>query len=166
MMMYGTDLYRRLTAETGVDVSWHEVGSLRLASTPARFEELQRQAGWARTFGLPLELLTTEEAHRALPADGPRRRPGRRLPADRWLAGPVEPGPGHGRGAKGSRRPDPTEHRVTGIDVQRGPRRGVTTDRATFSTEIVVNAGGIFAPEIGRLAGVTCRSSRWPTSTC
>jgi 4-methylaminobutanoate oxidase (formaldehyde-forming) len=48
-----------------------------------------------------------------------------------------------------------TEHRVVEIDVQRGRVRGVTTDRATFSTEIVVNAGGIFAPEIGRLAGVT-----------
>ena len=32
MMMYGADLYRRLAAETGVDPSWHEVGSLRLAS--------------------------------------------------------------------------------------------------------------------------------------
>ena len=58
MMMYGVDLYRRLAAETGGDPSWHEVGSLRLASTTARFEELQRQAGWARTFGLPLELIS------------------------------------------------------------------------------------------------------------
>src|SRR4029077_15453509 len=51
MMMYGAALYRRLSAETGVDVSWHEVGSLRLASTQARYQELQRQAGWAKTFG-------------------------------------------------------------------------------------------------------------------
>src|SRR3954454_1309559 len=62
MMMYGVELYRRLTAETGVDVGWHEVGSRRLASSPARFEELQRQAGWARTFGLPLELVTADDA--------------------------------------------------------------------------------------------------------
>src|SRR5256885_2347389 len=60
MMMYGTSLYRRLGAETGVDVSWHEVGSLRLASTTERFEELQRQAGWAKTFGLPLELISAK----------------------------------------------------------------------------------------------------------
>ena len=57
MMMYGVDLYRRLAAETGVDPSWHEVGSLRLASSKERMEELQRQAGWAKTFGLPLELI-------------------------------------------------------------------------------------------------------------
>ena len=40
MMMYGAELYRRLAAETGVDPSWHEVGSLRLASSPERLEEL------------------------------------------------------------------------------------------------------------------------------
>src|SRR6476661_8310871 len=62
MMMYGADLYRRLAAETGVDPGWHEVGSLRLASTVERMEELARQAGWAQTFGLPLELISTEDA--------------------------------------------------------------------------------------------------------
>src|SRR3954468_19958586 len=67
MMMYGADLYRRLTEETAVDVSWHEVGSLRLASTKERYEELQRQAGWAKTFGLPLELISAEEAQRLFP---------------------------------------------------------------------------------------------------
>ena len=67
MMMYGADLYRRLAAETGTDPSWHEVGSLRLASSTARFEELQRQVGWARTFGLPLELISAAEARDRFP---------------------------------------------------------------------------------------------------
>ena len=65
MMMYGVELYRRLAAETGVDPSWHEVGSLRLASSRERYEELQRQAGWAKTFGLPLELISAREAQHA-----------------------------------------------------------------------------------------------------
>src|SRR5438093_12253564 len=51
MMMYGVELYRRLAEETGVDPSWHEVGSLRLASSRERYKELQRQAGWAKAFG-------------------------------------------------------------------------------------------------------------------
>jgi glycine/D-amino acid oxidase-like deaminating enzyme len=67
MMMYGVELYRRLAAETGTDPSWHEVGSLRLASTPERLEELRRQAGWARTFGLPLELISAAEARARFP---------------------------------------------------------------------------------------------------
>src|SRR3954447_12244911 len=62
MMMYGTELYRRLHADTGHDPGWHEVGSLRLASTPERLQELRRQAGWAETCGLPVELVAPTEA--------------------------------------------------------------------------------------------------------
>src|SRR5438093_2479935 len=86
MMMYGTALYRRLASETGVDVGWHEVGSLRLASSKERFEELQRQAGWAKTFGLPLELITPEEAQAKFPLmtlDGVLGAVW--LPTDGWL---------------------------------------------------------------------------------
>src|SRR3954452_19455015 len=55
MMMHSVDVYRQ-------GPGWMEVGSLRLASTPERMQELRRQAAWARTFGLPLELISPEEA--------------------------------------------------------------------------------------------------------
>src|SRR4029453_15418471 len=64
---------RSLASETGVDPGWHEVGSLRLASSDERMQELRRQAGWGKTFGLPLELISPEEAQRLFPplsADG------------------------------------------------------------------------------------------------
>ncbi|MHB1611370.1 MAG: NAD(P)/FAD-dependent oxidoreductase, partial [Sulfobacillus sp.] len=67
MLMYSAELYRKLKDDTGVDPGWREVGSLRLASTPERFEELERQAGWAKTFGLPLELISPAEAHDLFP---------------------------------------------------------------------------------------------------
>src|SRR6266702_6186350 len=67
MMMRSVDLYRTLGDEVGMPTGWHEVGSLRLASTPERMEELQRQAGWAKTFGLPLELISAKEAGRLFP---------------------------------------------------------------------------------------------------
>ena len=44
---------------------------------------------------------------------------------------------------------------MTGIRVERGRITGVETDRGPIETEIVVNAGGMFAAELGRLAGVT-----------
>src|SRR5205814_3226154 len=53
MMMRSVDLYRSLEAEVGMPTGWREVGSLRLASSPERLEELARQAGWAKSFGLP-----------------------------------------------------------------------------------------------------------------
>src|SRR3982751_485501 len=86
MMMYGASLYRRLTQETRVDVAWHEVGSLRLASTKARLEELRRQAGGARTFGLPLELISPREAQDRFPLMSLEGVLGAVwLPTDGWL---------------------------------------------------------------------------------
>ncbi len=65
--MESVDLYRSLEEEVGLETGWHEVGSLRLASSPERMEEISRQAGWAKTFGLPLELVSADEAQRLFP---------------------------------------------------------------------------------------------------
>src|SRR3954463_699430 len=62
MMMNSVELYRRLEEEVGLETGWHEVGSLRLASSEERMQELRRQAGGAETFGLPLELVSAERA--------------------------------------------------------------------------------------------------------
>ena len=62
MIRYSTDLYRRLKDETGHDPDWREVGSLRLASSPERMEELKRLVALSRSFGLPLELISPKEA--------------------------------------------------------------------------------------------------------
>lgn len=68
MMMASVELYRALEAETDLETGWREVGSLRLASSEERMEEIARQAGWAKTFGLPLELVSPPEARELLPA--------------------------------------------------------------------------------------------------
>ena len=47
-----------------------------------------------------------------------------------------------------------THTRVTGIDVEAGRVRGVQTEWGPIEAEVVVNAGGMFAAEIGRMAGV------------
>ena len=89
MMMHSVDLYRRLGEESEFDPGWVECGGIRLASSEERMEELRRQAGWAKTFGLPLELISAAEAQRAVPADVDRRRARRRLAADRRLPRPL-----------------------------------------------------------------------------
>ncbi len=158
MMMYGVELYRRLAAETGVDPSWHEVGSLRLASTRERMEELTRQAGWAKTFGLPLELIGPEEAGALFPLMSLQGVLGAvHLPTDGWL----DPSGLAQAMAAGARRRGvriETHTRVIGIDVQAGRVTGIRVVRQgeerTIAAEVVVNAGGMFAPEIGRLAGI------------
>jgi heterotetrameric sarcosine oxidase gamma subunit len=160
MMMYGADLYGRLAAETGVDPSWHPVGSLRLASSTARLEELQRQAGWAQTFGLPLELISASDARDRFPlmsTDGVLGAVW--LPTDGWLD-PSGLAQALAAGARQRGATIRTHTRVVAVGVERGRVTGVDIElrdgsRETIATDVVVNAGGMFAPEIGRMAGVT-----------
>src|SRR5579862_2995687 len=158
MMMDSVELYRRLKAETGTDPSWHEVGSLRLASTPARMEELTRQAGWAKTFGLPLELIGPAEAGDLFPLmslDGVLGAVF--LPTDGWLD-PSGLALALAAGARARGATIETGTRVVAIDTADGRVTGVQVEhkgeRRTIRTSVVVNAGGMFAPEIGRLVGV------------
>ncbi|MEV4080362.1 FAD-dependent oxidoreductase, partial [Nonomuraea fuscirosea] len=61
MNQYSVELYRTL------DAGWTECGGIKLASTPERMEEIRRQIGWARTFGLPLEEISVAEAVELFP---------------------------------------------------------------------------------------------------
>ena len=61
MMVDSVALYRRLGAETGVDPGWREVDRF-VSPRPERMEEPRRQAGWAKAYGLEMELVSAEEA--------------------------------------------------------------------------------------------------------
>jgi 4-methylaminobutanoate oxidase (formaldehyde-forming) len=154
MMMSSVELYRTLGAEVELETGWHEVGSLRLASSQERMEELARQAGWAKTFGLPLQLVSAAEAQGLFPPMSTEGVLGAAyLPTD----GYIDPSQLTFALAAGARRRGAeiyTNTRVTAITVDRNRVTGVVTDQGEIQAEIVVDAGGIFAGEIGRLAGV------------
>src|SRR5215475_2172750 len=71
LMMWSVECYRRLAVDTGRDPGWKETGSLRLACSPDRVLEHRRQAGWAKTFGLPLQEIGAAEALRLFPVMAP-----------------------------------------------------------------------------------------------
>ncbi|GAC1512338.1 MAG: FAD-dependent oxidoreductase [Candidatus Dormibacteraceae bacterium] len=154
MMMNSVELYRALGQEVGLETGWHEVGSLRLASSEERMEELTRQAGWAKTFGLPLELVSAQEAQRMFPpmtTDGVMGAAF--LPTDGYL----DPSQLTFALIEGARRRGAEiceDTRVTGIDVRDNRVRRVVTERGDIVTELVIDAAGMFAPEIGRMVGV------------
>jgi 4-methylaminobutanoate oxidase (formaldehyde-forming) len=154
MMMASVDLYRTIGEEVGLETGWHEVGSLRLASSEERMEELRRQAGWAQTFGLPLELVSADEAQRLFPPMSTDGVLGAAyLPTD----GYIDPSQLTFALAEGARRGGAeiaTNTRVTAIGVENRRVTGVETDKGSIETQVVVNAGGMFAAELGRLAGV------------
>jgi glycine cleavage system aminomethyltransferase T/glycine/D-amino acid oxidase-like deaminating enzyme len=155
MMVDSVATYRGLAAETGVDPGWREVGSLRLASSPERMEELRRQAGWAKAFGLPMELIGANEARGLFPLMTSHGVLGAAwLPTDGWLD-PSGLTLGLAAGARAGGATILPRTRVTGVTVTRGRVHGVETERGAIRAEVVVNAAGMFGAEIGRMAGIT-----------
>jgi len=154
MMMHSVELYRRLADESEFDPGWVECGGIRLASSEERMEELRRQAGWAKTFGLPLELISAAEAQEMFPlmsTDGVLG--GAWLPTDGYID-PAQLTYALADGARQGGCRIFTSTRVTGIEVRDGRVRGVRTDKGDVEAEVVVDAGGMYAAEIARMAGV------------
>ncbi|MFB4286768.1 FAD-dependent oxidoreductase [Nonomuraea sp. ATR24] len=148
MNQYSVELYRTL------DAGWTECGGIKLASTPERMAEIRRQIGWARTFGLPLEEISVAEAAELFPLMSTEGVVGAAyLPTD----GQIDPSRLCYALAAGAREGGArirTKVRVLGLDVERGRVTRVRTDQGDIDCEVVVNCGGMFAAEIGRMAGV------------
>jgi len=154
MMQYSVGLYAELKELTGNDPGWHQLGGLRLASSEARHEELRRQASWAKTFGLPMEIVSAEEAQKLFPpmsTDGVVAAAF--IPDDGYL----DPSQLTFSLADAARRLGAvieTRTTVTGIETRRGRVTAVETDKGRIECEVVVNAAGMYAPQIAQLVGV------------
>jgi 4-methylaminobutanoate oxidase (formaldehyde-forming) len=153
--MASVELYGRLREETGRDPGWRQVGSLRLGSSKERLQELKRQVGWARTFGLPLTLLGPREAVDLFPlmnADGVEGA--LYVPTDGYID-PAGLAYALADGARARGVLFRTGARVLAITTRNGRVSTVVTDGGTIKTEVVVDAAGIWAPEIARMVGIT-----------
>ncbi|MCP3799676.1 FAD-dependent oxidoreductase [Allokutzneria sp. A3M-2-11 16] len=153
MNTYSAELYAKLEA-TEHPVGWVPCGGIRLACTPERLQETRRQIGWARTFDLPLREISAAEAKELFPlmsTDGVLG--GSYLPTDGYVD-PSQLTYSLAAGARAGGVRIFTKTRVLGIDLRDGRVHRVRTDSGEIEAEIVVNCGGMFAAEIGRMAGV------------
>jgi len=154
MLKYSVELYSRLEEETGQHTAWSPVGGLRIASSKDRMEELRRSAAMAKTFGLPMELISPKEACDLFPVMTKKGIVGAAfLPTD----GQIDPSGVTYALAQGARSRGATiytDTRVTGIRLKNGAIDEVLTEKGNIKAEIVVNAAGIWAPEIGKMVGV------------
>src|SRR3954467_5012792 len=153
MNVYSVELYRRLQSGEH-PVGWTESGGIKLASSPERLEEVRRQIGWATAYGLPLHEISVQEAAERFPLISTEGVLGAAyLESD----GHLDPSQLCYSLAAAARANGVVIHphtRVVDVETQRGRVRGVSTDRGHIECEVVVNCAGMFAAEIGRLAGV------------
>ena len=151
---YSQELYFGLEAETGVATGFKRNGSITVALTDERMEELRRSAAMARAFGVEIDEIS--------PSDIASRYPG--LSVDDAVGGVWLPKDGQADPvnitqalAKGARNYGVAIHqgiKVTGITKDAGRVTGVTTDAGNITADYVVNAGGMWARDIGHMAGV------------
>jgi 4-methylaminobutanoate oxidase (formaldehyde-forming) len=153
MNMYSVELYRELQAGEQPP-GFVECGGIKLASSPERLEEIRRQIGWARTFGLPLTEISAREARELFPLMDTRGVVGAAyLPTDGYID-PSQLTYSLIAGARAGGVQVHTRTRVLGIDTEKQRVCRVRTDRGDIETELVVDCGGMFAAEIARMVGV------------
>ncbi|NDR59090.1 GcvT family protein [Aliiruegeria sabulilitoris] len=154
---YSQELYGELEAETGMATGFRRVGSITVALTVERHEEILRQASMARAFGVDVEPISTSEVKARY----------EHLNCDDVVGGVYLPKDGQGdpsnitlammRGAK-TRGAVVCEHvKVTGMAKTGRRITSVSWESAEGSGAIdcehVVNCGGMWGHEVGRMAG-------------
>ncbi|MEH6528197.1 MAG: FAD-dependent oxidoreductase [Sneathiella sp.] len=156
---YSQELYSQLEAETGVSTGMRETGSITVALTEERKEEILRQASMARAFNVDVEEISPAEVkdrYAYLNLDGVKGAVW--LPRD----GQGDPGNIALAMAKGARqRGAMIFERIVVKDIRLSERRATGVDWKSESgesghiqTEIVVNCAGMWGHQVGRMAGV------------
>ncbi|MEV7085683.1 FAD-dependent oxidoreductase [Streptomyces sp. NPDC093085] len=133
---------------------FHQVGGLEVATTPERWADLHRKAGYAASWGVEGALVSPERCAELWPLLDPAQvLGGFHTPGDGLVRGVLacraQTRRAEERGARFLER-----HTVTGIERVDGRVTGVTTDRGVFPADVVVSAAGFWGPVIGALAGV------------
>ena len=151
---YSQELYAALEEETGQATGLIACGSIQLATSLAKAEEMRRGCTMARLFGIENREVSADEIKAMWPQlDVADVITGFHFPKD----GRVNPTDVTQALAKGARMRGARifEHvKVTGIIVEHGAASGVETDAGTIRADVVVNCAGMWAREVGRMAGV------------
>ena len=160
---YSVDLYKRLPAETGQDVSFHVTGNLRLATNRDRMDEYQKYCGTANTIGVPFQVIGPGQVKELWPLVelggtdmasivGALYHPddGHIAPADLTMA--------LRKGAR-SRGAEINEHtEVTAVKRTPSGEWHLTTNKGDIIAEHVVCATGNYARQTGKLFGINVPS--------
>jgi 4-methylaminobutanoate oxidase (formaldehyde-forming) len=152
---YSMAVLSELEAETGQSTGFKQVGSLSIAHSEARFEELKRVAAMNNAFGVTrVDIVTPEEIKALYPyLETGDLLGGSWVPQD-GTASPVDVTQAFVKGARGRGALCLEGVRVTGISQADGRVTGVITDQGEIKADYVVNCAGLWGREIGRMAGV------------
>jgi glycine cleavage system T protein len=152
---YTAELYTGLEAETGQATGFKRTGSLAVAASAGRLEELKRGASMARSFGLEVDILSPAQARERWPLLEVNDILGAvYLPKD-GQTNPVDTTQALIRGARSRGVTVIEDCKVTGIHTAGGHVTGVRVASGDIRAKVVVNCGGLWARDIAGWVGAT-----------
>ena len=152
---YTIQLYKELEAITGMSCGLHHVGGITLADNQARFEMLKAERAKHRYMGLHTEILGPDDV--AKMTDGMVNTQGIVGALYDPLDGHLDPsGTTHAyaRAARMGGAEIMLHNRVLETNPRPDGTWQVVTEKGTIIAEHIVNAGGLWAREVGAMAGV------------
>ena len=152
---YTIRLYKELEEITGMSCGLHHVGGITLADTPERWDMLKAERAKHRHMGLDTHLVTPEEVREM--TDGIVNVEGALGALYDPLDGHLDPSGTTHAYARAARMggAEIVQHtRVLETNPRRDGTWDVVTEKGTIHTGHVVNAGGLWAREVGAMAGV------------
>ena len=151
---YTINLYKEIEETSGHSVGLHSTGGFYLASTKEWYDYLKRERSKARYMGLDQEFISPEEVARRHPLIDPKH-----YYAALWdsLDGDVDPSGATYAFAKSARVHGAqyfTHTPVVETNQRPDGSWDVVTAKGTIQAEMIVNCGGLWAREVGRMAGL------------
>ena len=151
---YTSELYRGLESETGQATGYRQCGSMSIAATAERFEELKRSASMAKVFGLEVNVLSVAEIAERYPLiQTDDLFGGIHIPSDGY-ANAVDITQALAKGAKSRGVRIATHTKVEEILHEGGQITGVRTDRGEIQAKYVVICGGMWSRDLASTVGV------------
>jgi len=151
---YTINLYKEIEEVSGHSVGMHSTGGFYLASNNDWYDYLKRERSKARYMGLDQEFISLEEVARLHPLIDPKR-----YIAALWdpLDGDVDPSGVTYAYAKAAKVHGASYHTHTPVLETNQRSDGswdLVTEKGTINAEHIVNAGGLWAREVGLLSGL------------
>jgi dimethylglycine dehydrogenase len=156
---YSVDLYKRLQAETGQDVSFHVTGNLRLATSRERMDEYQKYCATANTIGVPFEIISPQRVKELWPlaelggGETPKIVGALYHPDDGHIA-PADLTMALRKGARAGGAEIYEHTEATAIERTASGEWLVHTSKGDITAEHLVFATGNYARQSGKLVGI------------
>jgi 4-methylaminobutanoate oxidase (formaldehyde-forming) len=153
---YSMAVLTELEQETGQSTGFKQVGSLSIAHSVARFEELKRVASMNNAFGVTqVDMITPDEVKALYPFVETGDLLGASWVAQDGTASPVDVTSSFVKGARQRGVKCLEGIKVTAINQANGKVTGVVTDQGHIQADFVVNCAGLWGRDVGKMAGVS-----------